>query len=132
MMLTHLDKKIYIEAHNDFINDPIRNSKDFINFIAQGTDLFIYGESKLVDDNILSNLLEGRGETKIEGKSNKFQDEKVEIEKNNPYQIFFLDIVDKAIQKDYRTKLNLLVGFFDDYEDVFIKFKVLLSFLWVL
>ncbi|NCA86701.1 MAG: hypothetical protein EOM83_14215 [Clostridia bacterium] len=120
-MLTHIDKEIYVNADLVFKEDVIINSRDFIDFINKESDVIIYGEQDLSSSNILSKLLQNRGSTKIARQTRKFTKE--DIDENNPYQLFFLDVEDKSQREKSEKEVKYLVAFKDNYETVFKKFK---------
>lgn len=124
-MLTHIDKEIIIDAYKEYNKDTLNNSRDFLDFLRKGTDVVIYGETNIDSLNIFSDFsLQGRGESKKPKLFPKqFNVDKDRINKNNPYQLFFLNIADKNEQRRIKEQLELLVGFNNDYKGVFDNFK---------
>jgi len=122
-MLTHIDIEIYKNCKKEFFKDPENKPRDIIDFINKYSALRIYGEKNEQNLNLLNpDIFSGSGDSKKPVWSNsKFSTDKVE--KNNPYQLFFLNIKDKKEQESLRQQLKLLVGFTDDYEEVFANFK---------
>jgi len=127
MLTTHLDTEIYIDAYQKFMSDPIKNPKDFIDFLLMGSNVILYGitiDMRNESSNILSGLLEGRGDkATISKRSESFSLTKTPVNANNPYQVFFLNLNDKDDQISVTKRLRMLVGFKDNYYQVFSEFK---------
>ncbi|PJB59245.1 MAG: hypothetical protein CO098_04405, partial [Bacteroidetes bacterium CG_4_9_14_3_um_filter_41_19] len=127
MLTTHLDKEIYIDAYQKFSSDKIKNPKDFIDYLLTGSDVILYGITSEMEDsssNILSELLQGRGDqAKTSTRSESFSPTKTPVNADNPYQVFFLNLNDKDDQISVTKRLRMLVGFKDNYYQVFSEFK---------
>lgn len=130
MLETHIDIEIYIDAYKKFMSDPFKNSKGFINFLTEGTDLILYGIDNLemtsTDTiNVLSQLTQGIGEkTKRPKKiSTAFFPANTLINEKNPYQVFFLNVTDREDQVRIINTNQLLTGFITNYDQVFNEFK---------
>lgn len=119
MLTAHIDKEIVIDAYTELKHDPIRTPKDFIDFIREGSDLKIYGKFNEGDWNIISDLLQGRQESKIECIGDEYSSCKHNIDQKYPYQVFFLNLKIAEKQESERKRNHYLCGFIDDYKDVF-------------
>ncbi|MCX6266065.1 MAG: hypothetical protein NTW16_01720 [Bacteroidetes bacterium] len=119
MLKAHVDKEILVNAITEFLVDPIKISKDFIDFLSEGSDLVIYGN--LNDDqlNLVSKLLEGRQDSDIRYVAREYSARKSIIDLNNPYQVLFININDIDKQKIERNRNQFLCGFIDDYQVVY-------------
>ena len=127
MFTTHIDIEVFIDAINEFTIDPIKNSKDFIDFITIGCDSIYYGLNKdtpIESVNILTKVLENGGENaKSSIRSSHYKIDNQFESISNPYQSFFLNISEKPEQLKISNHLNLLVGYITNYQHVFAKFK---------
>ena len=119
MLKAHVDKEIVVNSVTEFLKDPIKNSKEFINFLSEGSDLVIYGNLDNEQLNLVSKLLEGRQDSDIRYVAREYSERKNRIDLNNPYQVFFLNINDIDKQKIERDHNHFLCGFIDDYQAVF-------------
>ena len=125
-MLTHIDKEILINAYQIYRKGNLQKSRDaihFLSFINSESNVRIYGTDNLEKNNILSPFLAGRGKTEIKPVSCKFSECKVEIDPDNPYQLFFLDVEDKGQREKLEKEIKYLLAFKDNYENVFEEFK---------
>jgi hypothetical protein len=122
MLKAHINKEILVNAITEFLVDPIKNSRDFINFLSEGADLVIHGN--LNDDqlNLVSKLLEGRQDSDIRYVAREYSARESIIDLNNPYQVFFLNIRDIGKLKIDRNQF--LCGFIDDYQTVFKRLSI--------
>ncbi len=125
-MIAHVDKKIVIDAYLEFMKEPIRNSRDFIDFVFKGADLKLYGTNNNIEENnILSTFLSGRGGTKVWQATANIDSYNFEFNRDNPYQVLFLNEFDKDKQFEYRkTFADFFCGFIDDYQIQFEKLAV--------
>jgi len=126
MILTHIDKEVYIAAYNRYIADPINQSKGFIDFLRKASHLIIYGVEDNIDNksidkfNIFTVLLEGAGEVdKPKLINNSFETSIKKINQNNPYQLFFLNIAEKEKQRKISKNINFEVGFINNYYSLY-------------
>ncbi|MBU2555028.1 MAG: hypothetical protein KKF98_11270 [Bacteroidetes bacterium] len=127
MLTTHLDKEIYIDAYQKFKPTDIINTWDFIDFLSKDTDVILYGitsDMEYESANILTKLLEGRGDqARTSTMPESFSPTKTPFNADNPYQVFFLNLNDKDDQILVTKRLRMLVGFKDNYYQVFSEFK---------
>jgi hypothetical protein len=87
MLKAHIDIEVLVDAIKKFQQDEIIRLWDFIGFIRKDSDLTIYGNVGQQEGNLLSILLQGRGEAKVQ-KVNKKSCLLVRQAINNPYQVF--------------------------------------------
>ncbi len=127
MLLTHIDIEVFVDGSKKLQLDPFKCPKDFIDFLTDGTDFILYGlnENTPVDwATILMKVLDGRGSNaNSEVRPDGFSTDQHIINYKNPYQIFFLYTKDKEEQFRLTKEIGFLVGFINDYYEVFGKFK---------
>ena len=132
MLTCHIDIEIIRDAENEFRKDPRRYSKEFINFLEKECDLVIYGFSTDIDNeftqenaeilDLYCQGIENNNSRLIEKSNLKY--EHYSNSKSNPYQIFFFNESTEFRQIELKKKIPLLVGFIDNYNDIYNKFGI--------
>lgn len=121
MLKAHTDKEIIVAAVKKFTKDPIANSRDFIDFLRNGSDLVIYGKPNQYESTILMKFLHGRQNSNVSQIDDKFSFPIVKINNSNPYQVFFLNESRLERSKKVEDHPQFLFGFIDDYDETFKK-----------
>jgi len=119
MLKSHVDIEVLVDALKKYHDGPINRLGDFIDLVNKNSQVVLYGDPKDDELNLLSILLEGRGETLITRES-KESCSKAEAEIKNPFQVYFasgdnfpLEIIENfftASKNDYEEKFNQLKG----------------------
>jgi len=128
MITTHIDIEVLEDAIKKIKSNPLTCPKDFIDFLTKGTNLIIYNRNINTSDDTNANLmllLEGAGKapTKLNDKPYPFPYYSSSRNKEDPYQVYFLNIIDREEQKEFADRFKLLVGFINNYYEVFTDFK---------
>ena len=128
MITTHIDIEVLEDAIKKIKSNPLTCPKDFIDFLTKGTNLIVYNrnnDTSIETINNLSLLFEGAGKTptKLNNKPDPFPYYSSSRNKEDPYQIYFLNIVDREEQKEFADRFKLLVGFISNYYEVFTDLK---------
>lgn len=123
MLITHIDIDVIVDAYKKFKTNVFQGPFRFLDFLSNGTNIIIYGVNENTPEtakNLLTQLVQGRGEkSKPKRELQYFSIENTYINKENPYQIFFIRSTDeKHIVLDQN---GFIVGDVDDYIDVFKK-----------
>lgn len=121
MLKAHTDKEIIVAAVKKFTKDPIANSREFIDFLRNGSDLVIYGKPNQNECTILMKFLQGRQNCNITKIDDKFSFPVVKINNSNPYQVFFLNESRIERSKKVEEHPQFLFGFIDDYDETYKK-----------
>lgn len=119
MLRAHVDMEIIIDAYREFMKDPFRQSKDFIDFIRKGCDIIIYGRPREIELNIVSQFLEGRGESQICSVHQRYEEARIKLDVKIPYQVFFIHITDPEKKTRERCRNPFFCAFLDDYKEAF-------------
>ena len=121
MVKAHVDKEIIVSAVKKFMKDPLNNSRGFIDFLREGSDLVIYGKPNQSESSILMKFLEGRKDAMISPINQELSFSKHRVNQNNPYQVFFFNVSNAEKKTAIHTSHHFLYGFIDDYELTFNK-----------
>ncbi|MEI8226008.1 MAG: hypothetical protein WCG82_08775 [Bacteroidota bacterium] len=122
MLRAHTDKEIIIDAYRAFKKDWIKNPRDFLDFLREGSDLTIYGTPNQSENSIISYLLQGRGDAQISQVDTALSEIHNKFNPKNPFQVFFFNTSEETRKTKLRKQVNnLLSGFTDDYKEVFTK-----------
>lgn len=121
MLKAHTDKEIIIDAYRAFKKDYFKNPRDFLDFLLQDSDLTIYGAPNQNENSIISFLLQGRGDAKINMVGKPLSEIHNNLNTNNPYQVLFFNTSEDTKKTSIRNQNKFLTGFIDDYTEEFRK-----------
>jgi len=121
MLKVHSDKEVVTKAFREHKRDPFKNPRDFIDFLHKDADLVIYGKPNQYEWDILSKFQEGRGNALIGTDDRGLERCNDKIDHKNPYQVLFFNTSDDGKKEAHKIQSNHLLGFIDDYVEVFKK-----------